>query len=89
MNEHSYSLQGLQESNSNASKRGLLLQTTDDVPNEEIDLPALTTNGSLSLSAPFFKQISPLLDAGSKPVLLWVYDPAAQSQPLYQNVQNQ
>jgi len=89
MNERSYSLQGLQESNSNASKRGLLLQTTDDVPNEEIDLPALTTNGSLSLSASFFKQISPLLDAGSKPVLLWVYDPAAQSQPLYQSVQNQ
>ncbi|HTL10620.1 MAG TPA: murein L,D-transpeptidase catalytic domain family protein [Chitinophagaceae bacterium] len=75
-----YRLQGLQETNSNAAKRGMLLQATEDVPSDEIAFPLIKTSGSLSLSPGFFKEISAVLNASTKPVLLWVYDPTAEAQ---------
>jgi len=79
----SYQLFGLQESNSNAEKRSIVLQASDEVPYEEINFPLLKTNGSLSLSGRFLKEISPMLNESIKPVLLWVYDSAADGQSLY------
>jgi len=79
----SYQLFGLQESNSNAEKRSIVLQASDEVPYEEINFPLLKTNGSLSLSGRFLKEISPMLNESMKPVLLWVYDSVADGQSLY------
>ena len=79
----SYQLFGLQESNSNAEKRSMVLQASEEVPYEEINFPLLKTNGSLSLSGRFLKEISPMLNESVKPVLLWVCDPAADGQSLY------
>lgn len=79
----SYQLFGLQESNSNAEKRSMVLQGSEEVPYDEINLPLLKTNGSLSISNRFLKEIGSLLNESAKPVLLWVYDPAADGQSLY------
>ena len=84
---YSYRLYGMQESNSNAFKRSMMLQGSEDIPYDEISLPLLKTDGSLSLSARLLKEISPMLDASAKPVLLWAYDPSTDSQPLYSAIQ--
>ena len=75
-----YRLLGLQESNSNAYARAMMLKATEDVPYDEISFPVLKTDGSLSLSSKFLAEISPLIDKSTKPVLLWAYDQSADMQ---------
>ncbi len=79
----SYPLFGLQETNSNAVKNSIMLQASEEVPYEEKNQPLFKTNGSLSLSARFLKEISPMLNESTKPVLMWVYDSAADNQAAY------
>ena len=75
----SYRLSGLEESNSNAQKRALILNGLSCIPQEESDSPICQSEGSPSLSPAFLKEISKIIDSRSKPMLLWIFDPIAET----------
>jgi L,D-transpeptidase-like protein len=69
-----YKLIGLQNSNSNAFNRGIVLHSYRSVPDEEsYPKPICNSSGCPMVSFTFFKKLSFILDASNKPVLLWVY----------------
>jgi hypothetical protein len=70
----SYRLYGLDNSNSNAFKRGVVIHGHDCVPDEEI-FPRVLCNsfGCPMVSVSFFEKLSGIINASEKPILLWVY----------------
>jgi len=69
-----YKLIGLQNSNSNAFNRGIVLHSYRSVPDEEsYPKPICNSSGCPMVSFTFFKKLSFILDGSNKPVLLWVY----------------
>ncbi|MFT3825973.1 MAG: murein L,D-transpeptidase catalytic domain family protein [Chitinophagaceae bacterium] len=77
-----YRLVGLQESNSNASQRAIVLHGMNCIPNEESDFPVCQSEGCPSLSPQFLKDIRPIIDGRAKPMLLWMFDSRAESDGL-------
>ena len=75
----SYRLFGLEESNSNAQKRALILNGLSCIPQEESDSPVCQSEGYPSLSPAFLKEISKIIDSRSKPMLLWIFDPMTET----------
>ena len=70
----SYKLYGLENSNSNAFRRAVVLHSYDCVPDEEIFPKGVcNTSGCAGVSANFFKQISTIIEESQKPILLWIY----------------
>ena len=69
----SYKLYGLDSTNSNAFKRNVVLHSYYEIPDNEI-YPAHVCNslGCPMVSKNFFKTLSAIIDASSKPVLLWI-----------------
>lgn len=88
-NNYLCKLYGLEESNSNAVKRNLTLQGSDLIPYSDNNYNIVNTDGSLSISSKFLKEISNILDQNEKPVLLWVFDPTAESHSFYSSIQKQ
>jgi hypothetical protein len=86
-NNYLCKLYGLEESNSNAVKRNLTLQGSDLIPYSDNNYNIVNTDGSLSISSKFLKEISNILDQNEKPVLLWVFDPTAESHSFYSSIQ--
>lgn len=70
----SYRLYGLDKSNSNAFKRGIVIHGHDCVPDEEI-YPRVLCNsfGCPMVSESFFEKLSRIIDRSEKPILLWIY----------------
>ena len=69
-----YKLIGLQNSNSNAFNRGIVLHGYRSVPDEEsYPKPICNSAGCPMVSVAFLKKLSRILDGSNKPVLLWVY----------------
>ena len=69
-----YKLYGLQSSNSNAFKRAIVLHGNNFVPEEETyPKPICNSSGCPMVSFTFLKTLSSIIDASSKPLLLWVY----------------
>lgn len=70
----SYKLHGLDNSNSNAFKRAVVLHGFDCVPDREI-YPRVLCNslGCPMVSPSFFRKLSGIIDRSDKPILLWVY----------------
>ena len=70
-----YKLHGLDSSNSNAFARSIVLHSYDCVPESET-APELICNsrGCPMLSPTFLKQIKPLIDNSTLPMLLWIFD---------------
>ncbi len=88
-NNYLCKLYGLEETNSNAAKRNLTLQGSDLIPYSDNNYNIVNTDGSLSISSKFLKEISNILDQNEKPVLLWVFDPTAESHSFYSSIQKQ
>ncbi len=69
-----YKLYGLDESNSNAYKRVIVLHGYNYVPDEETyPIPICNSLGCPMVSHNFLKILSKKIDGSSKPILLWVF----------------
>jgi hypothetical protein len=70
----SYRLTGLDNTNSNAFNRAVVIHGYNCVPDEEI-YPRVLCNslGCVMVSYKFFDKISRLINKSDKPILLWVY----------------
>jgi hypothetical protein len=70
----SFRLYGLDQSNSNAFKRGVVIHGHDCVPDEEI-YPRVLCNsfGCVMISNDFFEKLSAIIQKSDKPIVLWVY----------------
>lgn len=76
-----YKLYGLQNSNSNAFNRAVVLHAYSCVPDEEIyPKPICNSFGCPMVSPAFLKKLSSIIDNSEKPVLLWVYDVVVANQ---------
>ena len=70
----SFRLYGLDNSNSNAFKRGVVIHGHDCVPDGEI-YPRVLCNsfGCVMVSDNFFSRLSGIIQKSDKPIVLWVY----------------
>jgi hypothetical protein len=68
-----YRLHGLEESNSNALKRAVVLHAHDCVPTKTSNFYICLSQGCPTLNIDYFKTIQPIIDKQSKPALLYVY----------------
>ncbi len=70
----SYKLYGLENTNSNAYKRAVVLHGFSCVPDEEI-YPRVVCNslGCAMVSPSFFERLASIIDKSRKPIVLWVY----------------
>lgn len=70
----SYRLLGLDNSNSNAYNRAVVIHGYDCVPDKEI-YPRVLCNsfGCAMVSYKFFNKISSIINKSEKPILLWMY----------------
>ena len=70
----SFRLYGLDNSNSNAFKRGVVIHGHDCVPDGEI-YPRVLCNsfGCVMVSDNFFGKLSGIIQKSDKPIVLWVY----------------
>ena len=71
----SYKLYGLENTNSNAYKRAVVLHGFSCVPDEEIYPRALCNSlGCAMVSPSFFERLAPIIDKSKKPIVLWIYN---------------
>lgn len=70
----SFRLYGLDDCNSNAYKRAVVIHGYDCVPDEEI-YPRVLCNsfGCVMVSYKFFDKISHIISKSEKPIVLWIY----------------
>ena len=70
----SFRLYGLDNSNSNAYKRAIVIHGYDCVPDKEI-YPMVLCNslGCVMVSYNFFDKLSRIIERSQKPIVLWVY----------------
>lgn len=70
----SFRLYGLDYSNSNAYKRGVVIHGYDCVPDREIAPMVLcNSEGCPMVSYRFFAQLSRIIKQSDKPIVLWIY----------------
>ena len=68
----SYRLDGLDETNSNARNRNIVLIVIP-VPDFDTELKICQSEGCPTLSPAFLDQLEPLIEQESNPVLMWMY----------------
>jgi hypothetical protein len=70
----SYKLYGLENTNSNAYKRAVVLHPYTCVPDDEIYPDGVcNSSGCAGVSPNFFAKISTVIKESQKPILLWIY----------------
>lgn len=70
-----YKLFGLDNTNSNAYARFVVLHSMPCVPEKEVDpYPICQSDGCPTVSPEFLKELAPMIDKSKEPVLLWIYD---------------
>ena len=69
-----YKLYGLDKTNSNAFKRFVVLHSHECVPENQVQDEICQSDGCPTISPGFLKQIKPIIDQSSKPILLWIYE---------------
>jgi hypothetical protein len=67
-----YKLHGLEESNSKAFDRFIVLHAHPCVPDEEQSFPICRSEGCPTVSPVMLEALEPYLDESDKPVLLWM-----------------
>lgn len=75
----SFRLTGLEKTNSNAYQRAIVLHAMNCIPDEEINYPICQSEGCPSLSPNFLEELTPLIKASKKPILLWMFDPSIEN----------
>lgn len=71
---HSYRLFGLEESNSKAFQRAIVLHAMGTIPDMETNFPIWQSEGCPSVSPGMLKQVGNMIDRSPKPILFWMYD---------------
>lgn len=70
-----YKLYGLDNSNSNAYKRNIVLHAYPCVPEKETyPDPICNSSGCPMLTAAFLKKLQPFIDKAARPVVLWIFE---------------
>ena len=69
----SYLLHGLDHSNSKAQERAIVLHRLDCVPDEEQEEPICLSLGCPMVSDSFFHTLDQLIEASTKPILLYIF----------------
>lgn len=70
-----YKLYGLDSSNSNAFERNIVLHAYDCVPEKEADpQPICNSRGCPMVSPGILKQLKPIIDNSTRPILLWIFE---------------
>lgn len=70
-----YKLYGLDSSNSNSFNRNIVLHSYGCMPEQETyPYPICNSRGCPMVSPSFLKQLQAIIDQGSAPVLLWIFD---------------
>lgn len=69
----SYRLSGLNETNSNAEKRAIVLHPYSAVPNEEQDYYIYNSQGCPMVSEAFFKKLEKIIDGSKSKIILNIY----------------
>ena len=69
-----FKLYGLEQSNSNAYKRYVVLHSHDCVPDFEVEDEICQSNGCPTVSPSFLKKLESMIKKSKKPVLLWIVD---------------
>lgn len=69
----SYKLTGLDETNSNAAKRAIVLHSYSAVPNEEQDYYIANSHGCPMVSEAFFKKLEKIIDSSKSNIILHIY----------------
>lgn len=70
----SYLLYGLEESNSNAFSRNIVIHGFKHVPDNETKYPIGNSLGCPMVSINFLKKIAESVEKSNKPILLWIYE---------------
>lgn len=68
-----YEMHGLEKSNSNAYKRGILIHPMPFMDSNWLITPPYVSFGCFSIGVDAFNKVSSYIDNSSKPVLLWAY----------------
>ena len=74
-----YKLCGLDNTNSNAYNRFVVLHAMGCISYEETDSPICQSEGCPAIAPQFLEEIKPIIDSREKPMLLWVFDSVKQS----------
>jgi L,D-transpeptidase catalytic domain len=74
-----YKLHGLDSTNNNAFKRFVVLHAMGCISYEETKLPICQSEGCPAVAPQFLEEIRPVIDSRKKPMLLWVFDSAANT----------
>lgn len=70
-----YKLYGLDNTNSNAFKRFVVLHAHSCVPDGEVNpLPICRSEGCPTVSIPFLKKLASVIDGSKQPILLYTFD---------------
>lgn len=69
-----YKLTGLEKTNDQAFKRFVVLHSHNCVPENEVSSEICQSDGCPTVSPPFLKNLQVILDASSKPILLWIFE---------------
>lgn len=68
-----YEMHGLEKTNSNAHKRGILIHPMPFMDNNWLITPPCVSFGCFSIGIEAFDKVSTYIDKSSKPILLWAY----------------
>ena len=68
-----YKLSGLDETNSNASKRAVVLHSYSAVPNDEQDYYISNSQGCPMVSEVFFKRLEKIIDGSKSNIILHIF----------------
>jgi hypothetical protein len=69
-----YKLYGLDKTNNNAFKRFVVLHSHECVPENSVADEICQSDGCPTVSRKFLKELQPILDNSSKPILLWMFE---------------
>lgn len=69
-----YKLYGLDKSNNNAFRRYVVLHSHECVPENEVEDEICQSDGCPTVSSQFLKELKPIIDNSTKPVLLWIFE---------------
>lgn len=69
-----YKLNGLENTNSNAFKRFVVLHAHECVPENEVADEICQSDGCPTVAPGFLQQLKPIIENSSKPILLWVFE---------------
>lgn len=69
-----FKLHGLENTNSNAFKRYVVLHSHSCVPDKEVAEEICQSNGCPTVAPIFLKQLEPMIKTSARPIMLWIFE---------------